>query len=87
MAQAVNKNQALASQRLSECISAIISVTERTPGRREGVCIEITEGELMVWFMVFIKFQVQLFVPSDNSTQGVSGSCSAEGRILLKATR
>jgi hypothetical protein len=56
VAQAVNKNQALASQRLSKCISAIISVTERTPGRREGV--EITEG--MVWFIVFIKFQVSV---------------------------
>ena len=85
VAQAVNKNQALASQRLCKCISAIIAVTERTPGRREGVCIEITEGEVMVWFIVFIKFQVQLFVPADNNTQGVSGSCWAGGRILLEA--
>jgi hypothetical protein len=29
-------------------------VTERTPGRREGVCIGIEE--VMVWFMVFINF-------------------------------
>ena len=82
-----SNSHALPSQRLSECISLIISVTDRTPGRRIAQSGSVLG--LIDWITVFIKFAngfqvVWKFVPSVDSTQSPTRSCAGIEGFLMR---